>query len=608
MDAQLNSDDSVLAVQIDTRTMTLKWETPYWPSPKQQSRLISPTKSLDTVSRHPRKTRKEPKHRKQQINSTPNHSKAPFKDVVRSKASIVHDEPLDDENQKDLVTELSTFLGIENAVIPHSWKGNSDPFDSFPIPLTARIFELIRFDQYWIHEVTKVLSRYLGPANRAFIPSWWPKYSSVFSCSEIPILGYLARVAAMVGTMFGREEYTMRAAAFRTQAMKRLRDRLDESDRTLVYHARTAHCITSLIIAEQAVDNHDVARMHLSMLKQLVEDPFFGQAIDFKTLFLILFLDIQSSNLLWTHTVLDHSEGGWMERHFWASWSQAEASLPSMTQLARKHLDPCLELSDMGSWFAQIREQYMLMQFLLERRIDTVLDVALVSTGMNDWFSIKTRMTFLVGRANNRFVSSWDELNLLQQETQKDSESKESDRQSKLKLCTTLLALIGAIIYSRRFVNVDAVPARLCGCGNIHKVPVGSVPFEKVRTLVEVLDSCSLPRDMSKYANLRLWVLFVVVQHVQYVSQYCRNQRRSKEERWALREFGRQLRSIGISSWPECESILTGLLYYPNIETVPASDWFEKVLNSSEALEKPRDAPMAVKRWVEVDAKAIVRK
>lgn len=529
---------------------------------------------------------------------------------------VLREQPLDEDAKREIENGLQLISARLDPSVLRCWRGNSDPFESFPVTITARVFELLRFDRYYIHEATKTLSIYLGPANKLFIPSWSSQWCSMFSSSDVPILGYLSRVAAIVGSLLHKPDYTMMAVAFKMQAMKRLRSHLTALEGTPQYQVQTVHSVTSLIIAEMVNDNAKAAQVHLLMLKRLVEDPMLSQFIDIQSLFVMLFLDMQGATLSSNHTVLDQSKGGWMERHFWASWSQAEIRLPSMTKAAEELLDPSLEFCGLRASFTRLHEQYMLLQYLLERSKrmhDTISRVS--AEVLNDWFYIMTRMTFLVSRLNNAMVIEWNELSstldggeVWGTETLNQSrlgQHYQSFRSSAVTIYARLVASIAAIFYTRRFANVDATPATLCACARIHKA--GTAPLKKIRLLVEAMDTCSSLSDTSTYANLRLWVLFVAAQHVQYVRDYCDNNRLKEEETWAMSEFGRHLVSMGISTWRECEAILERFLYYSSIEPIPSPGWFETTLEEACPLERPRNAPMTVKRWVEVDAKAIRR-
>lgn len=95
-----------------------------------------------------------------------------------------------------------------------------------------------------------------------------------------------------------------------------------------------------------------------------------------------------------------------------------------------------------------------------------------------------------------------------------------------------MVAMVTALFHTCRISNIDIAPESICASSRIRKAGRGHIP--QLCHALRRMQRFSPMADISTYANLRLWALFVGAQHAE---QARTGGNATENDRWMMCEF-----------------------------------------------------------------------
>lgn len=190
-------------------------------------------------------------------------------------------------------------------------RGNSDPFQSFAIPITPRVSQLLSFYATEILPIKYSTCMVPSASNSAIIGfrsvEATDDYHSVLAVlqDESSAVGFLLAQMTAMAELSQTQQHSREAMRFKARALAELKTQIAKPDR-----AHTALIESALGLLHAAVYAGDIAeaRLHLEFVKTLLEERALRcglNSIDIVLLFRVLYMDLAVSATYMAQTVLD---------------------------------------------------------------------------------------------------------------------------------------------------------------------------------------------------------------------------------------------------------------------------------------------------------------
>ncbi|EXJ66936.1 uncharacterized protein A1O5_10131 [Cladophialophora psammophila CBS 110553] len=433
------------------------------------------------------------------------------------------------------------------------FRGNSDPFNAYPITISPRVNDILRF-----YRDIVIPSQYHTSTDGwrtldAAADDWKDVVRSLHEKGGA--LGFLARWAQVASNVTENSELAVQSLRFRSESTSMLLRKLQQGSgivsRTSYWH------IIALYMAEAQAGNADGAWLHATMLcRALKYESQHGQ-VDITSLRSFMYNEACACCMFLRKPVLDYD--GWVQDVFQTAWAKARKELPAMQLSFPTSLDPSIEDEFLVEMFIQERESLAVWQHG-SKRADGL------SPAVFTWWcsSHLVKHTRLVKYALDRI----------------DDAKEGRGPQSHLHKKNAYLALT-AIYWTRLIAGDETLLGK-----EIYqtKKPLRSLArqlLEKEQVVVEFTGSM-------KYAHARLWALYVGAQ-----AEHDRLGVRHASECWFSDQFSLLASRMNLSSWNSVRLILDGFLDCDVVE--PRGSQFVPALLSRRPSALKGDSPPSSK-------------
>ncbi len=423
--------------------------------------------------------------------------------------------------------------------------GNSDPFTTTIIPVTAMVHECLVFtrDCY----LPSLHGKEIDLAHTTvYMDAFWQDAVDGLQ-DECIGYAYLARSAAILTTINSNPETENLSVHFRNLAINALRQRLarmqrDEARRT-VYWA-----VYSLFSAEIAAHNWPAAQIHGQFLRQIIQ-PKHGNALMIEARFrqAVMYQDIQRASLSLTRPSFDLSR--WLTDFLPGTWLQESgltATLPIMT------MDGSVPSVVLRSILMDVKEWLAVLGMLLAQ--PSYLNPFNISTG-------STRGLILEAELVDLYLDTMDVI-------------QEADCVAgNLSAYHSATAALAALTWRRRVGNHEnmGIGSKLSLTGtNVYNAgPIIAQRMEGLLRASEEEASESIRKGSDTW-RVRLWCSYigaVVEQSLPGIDP---------AKGFHNRSFVSLARQCGLHTWDSVQPVLEGFLYFEGV-CPTAQIWFERL-------------------------------
>ncbi|OAP60315.1 hypothetical protein AYL99_05317 [Fonsecaea erecta] len=398
--------------------------------------------------------------------------------------------------------------------------GNSDPFNAYPVFISPRVNDILRF-----YRDIVIPSQYHTSVDgwttfEAAKEDWRDVVNSLYEKGGA--LGFLARWAQVASNVAENSELAVQSLRFRSQSTSILLKKMQQGS-GLVSKSSYWHII-ALYMAEAQAGNADGAWLHVTMLSRALKHESQHGQVDITSLRSFMYNEACACCMFLRKPVLDYDR--WIPEVFEVPWAEGRKGLQALQLSFSISLDPSIEDNFLRDMFIQERESLAVWRHGSERGNG-------LSAAVFTWWcsSHLVKHTKLV-----KFVL--DRLD----------EAKEGKgQQSYLHRKNAYLALT-AVYWTRLIAGDETILGQ-----EIYqtKSPLRKLTrqlLEKDQLVVEFTGSM-------KYANARLWALYVGAQ-----AEHDHLGIRRSDETWFSDQFSLLAARMSLSSWKAVRSILDGFL------------------------------------------------
>ncbi|KIW79459.1 hypothetical protein Z517_06071 [Fonsecaea pedrosoi CBS 271.37] len=261
-----------------------------------------------------------------------------------------------------------------------AFRGNSDPFNSTPVPITSRINQIMDFERRCVFPVIQ------GPGPRAqaqakgnILPSW-STFASDSLCDNITALAFLSTPLTLISQSSPDSSLLRLSLVHRYKALNALQTYVRDQGQPPL------HVLMHFLVAEIWAENCDDALAHLRMAKyimesQIRENP--ASVVPYKWIS-VFQMDIHRAALSLTKTLLPMDRWGTIP---------FEVPLPIMDV----YTDICLK-GTLRALFMELQQLGALYDFFVRDP----------SHRPTSWNLMRMRTLLLIGRAINHAVDGGD--------------------------------------------------------------------------------------------------------------------------------------------------------------------------------------------------------
>ncbi|KAJ9604639.1 hypothetical protein H2200_010753 [Cladophialophora chaetospira] len=502
-----------------------------WKRRQENKSLRASAKVPATVS-IPKNTQQNLRHRDELRSVRSSTSSQTSASPPNSSASEDGASPVSSQESPKLWTASpSTIMG----------KGNSDPFGSYPIAITADVNNLMTF--YRDYVIPSIwYKNFKNQTTMALAAREW-KYNAAHLEDEGTAFGIIARhgmVAANCNP--GLRSLALQYVGQSTEALRR---KVAQSQ--ALQTSSSAAIIDNaamLFNAETLARNIRAATAHGTFLASLFKRQWAEGRLDYRLLMYEVYNDCQLTSIFLCSSVFDLAY--WLPLVFDSIWKTAIQQLPP---LAFGSLDPAVDSQQLQYWFRSRRKQLQIYG-MKDTEGKLYLDVPVIMT----WFL--SRAYIFHGHMVNHYLRNRDELRRggLKEEVQDH-------------LYAQQYMALGAI-YLTRGPNFNFNPTVL----NVPMYDASIIPLT-LRTLLEQSEMSSERFSWKRYINARLWVFYVGAL-VEQAETAVPSQPHSQ---WFTSGMVELAAEMGIVSWTTLREILRGFLYSDAL-TAQGSEWFEGLI------------------------------
>ncbi|KAJ9606537.1 hypothetical protein H2200_008545 [Cladophialophora chaetospira] len=400
------------------------------------------------------------------------------------------------------------------------FRGNSDPFDAYPIHISARVNDILRF----YRDIVLPSQYHTGPDGwltlEAAADDWRDVVRSLHEKGGA--LGFLARWAQVAATTTTNPALALQSLKFRSQStselLKKVQQEAGIASRSSYWH------IIALYMAEAQAGNSDAAWIHAAMLSRALKHEKEHGEVDITPLRSFMYNEACACCMFLRKPVLDYDQ--WLPSVFERYWTDGRALLPAMQLSYPMTLDSSLESEFLTDMFMQQRESLAVWRHGSERAEG--LSPAVFTWWCSSHLVKHTRLL----KYGLDCVDAAKEMGNAQTRTLEKN---------------AYLALTA--VYWTRLIAGDET---LLGKEIFQtKKPLRQLTrqlLEKERHRIE------FTRSM-QYANARLWALYVGAQ-----AEHDQSGVRKGHDSWFSLEFTLQAARMGLPSWNAVHRILEGFL------------------------------------------------
>ena len=311
------------------------------------------------------------------------------------------------------VSPRSTFKGecpgcqqaVDISTSVTLYHGNSDPFDSLPVPMDAKAIQYFSFARRCIGHTVRGLSptevmmwseqdqlELVVDSSSKDLPSFISRlktvgshiegqyflvsavelrsfFTSIYASTTNAPLGRplfggqlelyklestplewatayanatLAYCAATYWSTTGNQEYHVNALKHTTSCITELRNYLDSADKHP--EVKVEEVIFWLLRAEKLMNNLPAARTHLRYIRQLLKRKAEIETLDPESLIFIMHVDDNIAQVIRSRPVLESS---WLQKVLAQSWNQADTLFPNNLSYEIDYHAPSIELQEL---------------------------------------------------------------------------------------------------------------------------------------------------------------------------------------------------------------------------------------------------------------------
>jgi len=390
-------------------------------------------------------------------------------------------------------------------------KGNSDPFDTFPVSIDPKVNDLMSFCRDYLPPSPSSLEPRSG-AKPSTVPRDWQICVAALH-DQCIAYGYLSRYAAVMASMTHDSDLAMRALAYRNQSSALLRVRL--ATEPVLSNVRTFWSVSGLLSAEIALNDPCGAAVHANFLALWFQAQKDGE-VNLDLLHEALFHEVQRTAISLTRTFFDVDK--WIPEQYQTKWKEISDSLPLSSRAASRALDPSVGNPRLREILIELRE-------LLEALKLNIMNPTSASPSVFGLISSHCLVCEL--QLLNYYLDICAQLPMVQRP---EDPAGGSTNDANIEAYTSLAALV--------FFTANP---------NI---------------LIELQRAMSQSEAGTRpYSRLRLWALYVGATAEQAQVRPNPQLGSSAGPTWFNVRFAEQAKRMGLLSKPEIENVLRGFLY-----------------------------------------------
>lgn len=430
-------------------------------------------------------------------------------------------------------------------------KGNSDPFQTFSIPIGPEENQLILlYRDYVLPSVyhLQVKNKGLNDKNMQELAErdWRDNIAGLED--EGTALATLARY----GSIVSRSNPDLRSTALKYlgQSTRVLRQKVSQRG-DLSSISNCLH-INMLFNAEIINLNLVGAVTHGKAFLHIFKQQWDEQRLDYKMLLYQLHNDMQLTSTFLIRPIFDHGE--WLPKVLKPLW---DAAAPYMLEVEiEDNLDPAIDHPVLLYWFKRRRQQ-LYHEGAKASDKDAIPPLPLVTGSfMATTFLFHSRML-------HHYLDTEKELK---------DEGLSLETKSSLYV-RQLLALASTQLhkwagYSPRILGVQMYDNKRY--------------LNALRAAIEQCEACAAKAAVNKYSNAITWALYLGA----LAERDTLSESRQISNRWFHRKLASFARSAQVTTWDDLKAILKGFLYQES-QLSKGSVWFEELVVNS----RPRESP-----------------
>jgi hypothetical protein len=436
-------------------------------------------------------------------------------------------------------------------------KGNSDPFNSKAIPITAETSELLMFHESNVLPLIVACREAYGVSSSVTKENWHDSFPEMHD--ECTAYGLLARTAVVMSRSAAPgSRVAVQSLMYKRKTSELLRARLTKSEYPLVV-SQVYPIVVSMLIGAVFEDALDEAAIHIKMLKHLLytHSSRVDKEVDLATLLAVSCFDFHRASKALARPIFDF--GGWLADRFRPGWQQALKELPALSGQAEMSLERSIDDEKLRGLFITVRE-------ILEIRAMVMVDPSIsnVATQM----SVAQWMLVCQGQLIDRYLDVMDVLN---QDSQSDTQPTASF-DHKWDNYTKAYLSLAALWWTRRLGRMESAPTT--PFTTIFNTTI--IPALKKALIQSNLVSDGL--DAVVNSRVRLWALYVGAFAEQHLGRGLKMKipDLTSEDRWFTKELFLQARRMNLLVWSDLRQTLQGFLYSDSLEP-HGSTWFTGV-------------------------------
>jgi hypothetical protein len=230
------------------------------------------------------------------------------------------------------------------------FQGNSDPFAAYPIKISARVNDILRF----YRDIVLPSQYHTTPDGwrtlEAAADDWRDVVRSLHEKGGA--LGFLARWAQVASNTTENPELALQSLKFRSQStselLRKVRQGSGIASRSSYWH------IIALYMAEAQAGNADAAWTHAAMLSRALRHESEHGHVDITSLRSFMYNEACACCMFLRKPVLDYDH--WISKVFETYWAEGRERLPAMQLSFPTFLDPSIEDDFLKNMFIRQRE------------------------------------------------------------------------------------------------------------------------------------------------------------------------------------------------------------------------------------------------------------
>ncbi|OAP64549.1 hypothetical protein AYL99_00521 [Fonsecaea erecta] len=297
----------------------------------------------------------------------------------------------DEDEDEDEDKEVDGYHSQQTLVKPEAahqrpvqsivaFRGNSDPFDSTPVPVTSRINEIMNFERRCVFPVIQGPGLRLQAQSKGNILPSWSSFASDSLCDNMTALAFLSTPLTLMAQSSPDSSFLKLSLVHRYKGLNALQIYVREHGQPPL------HVLMHFLVAEIWADNCDDALAHLRMAKVIMESQMrenIGGIVPYKWIS-VFQMDIHRAALSLSRTLLPMD--GWGTIPF-------EVTMPILDV----YVDPCLK-GALRALFIELQQLDALYDFFIG-------DPTPYPTA---WNFMRMRTLVLIGRAINHAIDGRD--------------------------------------------------------------------------------------------------------------------------------------------------------------------------------------------------------